>query len=371
MRIAFCLDQRLCSEKAHPKYAFFMCYALAKLGNHVALYAKGNTENAYEYFGLPRINTLHIESIPRGIKGVYRYWVAFEVFFRKQYDFILVSEIKIAKLLVRFRKMRKVPLFIDVHDSRAIAKETPDREESQVFGGVNGIITTTEALRIFLDKMYNISKPTVALPLGGLPYPNYLSTFEPDKIKIWNVLYIGSVHPRKGVQLVVQAAKELCEKRAPIKIHAIGPDYGGLDSLLALVKTNRIENIFTYHGYFPPAQLQERIKAIDPHILVIPRYDEQSRYTASMKAVEYLGYGRPIVAVFQEGIAEVLKDGHNALLIGIPDPKEMAKAIEMIIANRTLARDLAYNALESSRKYTYEARALSLLSFVRDATVES
>lgn len=374
MRIAFCLDQGLCTEKAHPKYAFFMSYALAEIGNYVTLYVRGNCDNAYEYFAMPPCDRFQIKTLQLSIlktpklrvplKWMFRHWAALETLVFKKHDLVILSEIKIAKTFLQLRKISNVPILFDVHDSKAITKGELDNDEAFVFRNVNGLITTTEALREFIVDTYCIPKPTCSLPLGTLPYSFNLKPFNPESISKWNIFYIGSIHPRQGIDLLFDAATMIKMKK--FHLHIIGPDYGHLTKVFQLVKKLGLDDSFTYHGYFPPYELHKFIEESDPHIFVVLAHGKDIEIKASMKAIEYLKYGRPIIAVSRKGISEVLKDNYNALLISKPSAHSLATAIKRVMEDTTLAARISRNALATSTQYTYRKRAEDLISFATE-----
>lgn len=82
-----------------------------------------------------------------------------------------------------------------------------------------------------------------------------------------------------------------------------------------------------------------------------------------LTAFEAMAMGRPIVATHVDGLAEVLRDGDNALLVPPREPAPLAEALEALLADPARARGLAERAREDSRRYDVQ-RAVDRLQEV-------
>ena len=87
--------------------------------------------------------------------------------------------------------------------------------------------------------------------------------------------------------------------------------------------------------------------------------------SVSSKIYEYLAAGRPIISSPGGANDEVLNDGENALLAGEPFAENFARAARKILENPELARHLSEHAKEDAKKYTWEARARSILGLLK------
>jgi glycosyltransferase involved in cell wall biosynthesis len=70
-----------------------------------------------------------------------------------------------------------------------------------------------------------------------------------------------------------------------------------------------------------------------------------------LTAFEAMAMGRAIVATHVDGLAEVLRDGENALLVPPREPAPLADAVEALLADPARARRLAARAREDSRRF--------------------
>jgi glycosyltransferase involved in cell wall biosynthesis len=75
--------------------------------------------------------------------------------------------------------------------------------------------------------------------------------------------------------------------------------------------------------------------------------------------------GVPIIASDLPSLREVLQDRSNALLFHPKAPASLADAIRTLHEAPDFARELAHQAFLDIHKYTWEARAASLLQVIQ------
>jgi len=86
------------------------------------------------------------------------------------------------------------------------------------------------------------------------------------------------------------------------------------------------------------------MKSLD--LLVIPSYRE----AVPLVVLEAMAVGTPVIGTNIEGIAEVIKDGINGLLIAAKDPQAVASAVSELKEDENLRRKLAQSGLRFVRK---------------------
>lgn len=174
------------------------------------------------------------------------------------------------------------------------------------------------------------------------------------------VLYTGHLYDWKGARVLAQAAALLPQDS--IKVAFVG----GTDNDIASFKNRfgHIANVMIL-GKKPYALMPVYMKAAD--ILTLPNSpvnDISSLYTSPMKLFEYMAVNRPIVASDLPSIREILSE-KNAVLVPPDNPQALAKGITAIFADSPHAEVLAERAYNDSKRYTWLARAASILSFIK------
>ena len=157
-------------------------------------------------------------------------------------------------------------------------------------------------------------------------------------------LVLGSIEPRKGQDIFVQALGLLpVEVQRKTEFHLLGrvmdPEFG------ARIKTAaaQLKNLFI-DGACDHAGALEAVRRSD--VLVCSSRDEATPVTI----LEALSLGRAIVSTKVGGIEEILTDGHDALLVRPEDPAALAAAMRRLVENSELAQKLGKNARETFEK---------------------
>jgi len=149
-----------------------------------------------------------------------------------------------------------------------------------------------------------------------------------------------------GLDVVIQAAEVLKARRCPVLIHLVGrlPDE----------ERNRIarspaSDCFQAHGFIEMTRVQF-FRGI--HVGLVPYVDyEDLSYIFPIKVLEHLSQGNPVIASRLPGLAAMVEQDHNGLLVKPGDPNELAEAISRLQADDQLFNRLSRNALASSRQF--------------------
>ena len=164
------------------------------------------------------------------------------------------------------------------------------------------------------------------------------------------VVYTGRVNHKKGLDLVIEAAKRL-----PHLTFLFVGSYGE-GPIEAMAR--QVKNIIIV-----PWQTEETlgnyICAADV-LLIPPSLQPLAKFGTTvlpLKLFFYLGSGRPILAGNTPDVAEVLKNNETALLCTPDSLDALVEGLKALTDDDTLASRLAANARADSKNYTWSARA--------------
>jgi glycosyltransferase involved in cell wall biosynthesis len=146
------------------------------------------------------------------------------------------------------------------------------------------------------------------------------------------VLAIGRLHRQKGFDILVAAAGLLADV-VPAVVFVIAGEGPMREQLETLIARSAVD----VRLLGDRADISELARAAD--VVVMP-----SRWEGwSLAAAEALGAGRPFVASAVGGLPELV--GNGGILVAPEDPEALANAIRRVLAEPSLAAELATAAL--------------------------
>ena len=171
------------------------------------------------------------------------------------------------------------------------------------------------------------------------------------------VVYTGRVNYKKGLELVVEAAKQLPQ----LTFLFVGSYGEGPIEALA----REVPNILVV-PWQSEATLGNYISAADV-LLVPPSLQPLAKFGSTvlpLKLFFYLGAGRPILAGNTPDVAEVLKHDETAWLCAPDDLAALVAGVEALTEDEALAARLAAGAAADSQNYSWSARAETIFATV-------
>jgi len=371
LSIVYPHNQRLMGGKANDILIMRTCHALARNGHNVNLVTGRPFEGGdiYDYYGIKASSRLNIIKVPM-LRGkpfswhfIYNLFCLFKLIELKRSnmaDIVYLRELKLARFLLRFKKVIGLPFAIEVHDLKIkkfyefLPKRNP--MEQYVFKNVDGIIVLLNVFGDILKETYDINNiPLVKIPLASdrFPFSYKLS----DKKMI---CYIGQLYPAQGIELMLESLTYLPDASLSI----IGGNDRDLHRLKRIAADKGLSDRTLFHGFVKPQHVFERAK--DADVMVICAVNKgKRRYSAHAKLYEYMAMGKPIVAFDIPSIREETINMKNVLLAKPDDPKDLATKIAMVLNNKELAEALAFNAYQTAEDYTWEKRANRLADFFK------
>jgi starch synthase len=171
-------------------------------------------------------------------------------------------------------------------------------------------------------------------------------------------VYAGRINERKGLDQILA----LADLRAETLFLLVGSEREGPVEAEARRRPN--VRIVSWQG---PDRLPLYLAAADV-LLIPPSLEPLERFGSSvlpMKTFAYLAAKRPILAPRSPDLADVLVDGHNALLVTPGHPSEAASGLDRLLGDASLARRLGDGAAETALRFGWDARAARISDFLR------
>jgi glycosyltransferase involved in cell wall biosynthesis len=374
MRIFYISSANIPSVYADSVGVMSLCESFAKAGYEITLVVRnrfwGSTPKGYngddwEFYGVDHNFKIHkIPALPR-----FTWW----------FEHSSIGYVKGEECLVFTRSSPVITLalasghyaLLDCHrapigDDEKIIKQ---HLRSPRFLGVSVI---TKALRQhYVEKIPSLADKIIVAP-NGVRYSDYASAAPSRETNEAGLVagYVGSFHRSKGVQVIIELAK-LCPD-VTFKIYG-----GSKKELESRFGINNISANIRVLGFVPQSQVPQCMASFDVALLpnqekVLLRTEELWRWTSPIKMFEYMASGCAIIASDLPVLREVLKDGHNALLVPPTDCDAWRKAVKLLQSDPGLRKRLGEQAQkEACQKYSWEAKAQRIIRGLNLESIDS
>ena len=165
------------------------------------------------------------------------------------------------------------------------------------------------------------------------------------------ILCFGLIRPYKGVEGLLEAVARV-PSGTPIVLLLAGEPWGRLRGELRrrIARPELSGRIVAHLEWVPEVETALWFSAADAAVL------PYRSATGSAVAAQALGFGLPVVGTAVGGIAEVVEDGVNGLLVPPGDPEALASALGRI-ADPTLRASLAKGARSVSARWSWASYA--------------
>jgi len=150
------------------------------------------------------------------------------------------------------------------------------------------------------------------------------------------VVYLGTMGPQEGVDLLVKAAGLIKARRADTGFVLIG--WGSeAPRLQALATSQGLDGMLRFTGRIPDAQLSEYLSTADVCVAPDPNNAMNDKSTMN-KILQYMAYGRPVVLF---DLTEGRRAAGEAALYASPnDAGDFAEKIMALLDSESLRREL-------------------------------
>ncbi|WP_081685645.1 FkbM family methyltransferase [Candidatus Solirubrobacter pratensis] len=148
------------------------------------------------------------------------------------------------------------------------------------------------------------------------------------------ILFVGRLEPRKGIDTLLDAAIELLRERPQARLRIAGADnpYAAEDARSyrervdeRLANEPGIRDRIVFEGEVSDEVLDQLLR--DCHIFCAP-----SRYESfGLMNLEAMMFSRPVVSTTAGGITEVVADGETGVLVGVDDVAALQRALRELV----------------------------------------
>jgi len=174
------------------------------------------------------------------------------------------------------------------------------------------------------------------------------------------ILSVSTLDRGKNVHLAIEAMPYVLEKFPEIKLVVAG-EGNERKKLLQLTKKLRLGNNILFTGFLKRAEVASAYCGTE-FSLELSEVD-----TLPTVATEAATTGTPIIALRDDAMVDIVKDGVNGIVIEKPDPNELANAMIKLLSNPKLTGEYSKGSLEIAKDFSIEHYADKIEKIYKEA----
>ena len=270
-------------------------------------------------------------------------------------------------------KQSRVPFVVTCHGS--LNRRTGSTLLKELHDHVVGKGLVTSAARVIalneaeLSDMLDFGVPQEkivvipnAIPFAEGRIPQTRGKPEGQTLRIKTILYLGRIHPIKGIDRLIDAFALIAARRSDCQLMVVGQNYGAQKGLVRKVREHGLQRRVMFPGAVYGEEKARLLETAD--VLVLPSYAD----TFPLVVLEAFSARVPVVLSTTCGIARDLEK-NNAALLG-SSVSEFAEAIELCLYDDSTAERLRRNGLHLlETKYNWQ-HTLSQLETIYDEVLK-
>ena len=232
-----------------------------------------------------------------------------------------------------------------------------------IYHSVRTVCVSNKLKCIGVRELHIGNEKMVVIPNGINPDIFIHDSGEPKRVSFRNKIVILSVShliETKGVDYNIQAVFTLKKDYPKLEYHIIG-DGRERQKLTRLVQDLGLQDRVKFLGQLPYNHVIKHISNCD--IFSLPSWEEGF----GIVYLEAMGHGIPMIGCENQGIADVVRNGVNGLLVAPKSSDAVAKALDFLLRNPKEAKRIGKRGREIVLKeYTWEKNVQRTIELYRE-----
>lgn len=200
-----------------------------------------------------------------------------------------------------------------------------------IVADLNGLDAVICLSRHWADILKGAGVERVFVLPNPVPEPKYVEVIPDGKV---HFIFLGLLHHEKGVNELLQAAADNRERwKGKLMIHVAGTGPAQTD-MRGFIDRHSLSELVKLDGWVEGASKDRLFSCAD--VLLLPSYVE----AMPVAILEAMSYGLPVIATPVGSIPTMVHDGENGILIPAADSKALADAIDRLLDNPSLRRQM-------------------------------
>jgi glycosyltransferase involved in cell wall biosynthesis len=232
------------------------------------------------------------------------------------------------------------------------------------------VTVPSQAMKNVVDRTWELRRTPVVFP-NFMDFPEFQHPLPPANHEAEpHIVCVGRVEPLKGQDTLARAFAMIAHKYTRARLVIVGPDrWPGKASFAELLPTlvpdPAIRSRIDLRGAVPLEQVGQILRAARVSVVSSRGFE-----SFSYAALEALAAGRPVIATDTGALPEIVEDERTGLIVHAGDAREMARAMDRLLCDRTHSQHLADAGFEVARQRSNTAAVLPQILRCYDQATE-
>lgn len=280
-------------------------------------------------------------------------------------DLIHTHDLYMSKAVHKATKKTKTPFILDLHENYPAAIKSYEyanafpkrflvrpakwiRKEEKYLSYPDGIVVLSDHFKSQLVEKYAVLSPKPFLVYPNvvnidqfLSYETTSGKFQGVKSKI--LLYFGVVGKRRGIEVSIEAVRDLVNRNYDLKLVLIGPiDKAEKTEMHSLFNQEDVKKFLIHYPWKDISEIPKFISASYLCLSPIVK-NEQHESGVANKIFQYMLFEKPIIVSDCQPQVEIIQKHKCGLAFKSGDSNDLASKIESLVNNQELAQKMGKN----------------------------
>lgn len=225
----------------------------------------------------------------------------------------------------------------------------PDRftrmTSKSILQNADTVLALTEEMK---QKMREMCDRDISVVPNGIDLERFkISSRGIKEGKAKTIIFVGRLHPVKGVQYLIEAMAIVHQQMPDVKLIIVG-DGAERAMLEELAERLNLSDCIQFAGKVPQESIPQLMHQAD--VFALSSLSE----SFGIVNLEAMAAGLPIVATKVGGIPDVVEEGVNGYLVNAKNPDELADRLLVLLQNDEMREEISVTNREKAKLYTWD-----------------
>lgn len=216
----------------------------------------------------------------------------------------------------------------------------------RVFSWATEIIANSKATKQDLVHTFHVPENKIKVLPNGVPDPKVTNVRED-----FTIAYVGRLSEKKGVDVLLNAMTQLIIKEPAVQLHLMGGGAEEVEKYSQIAKDLGLESNTVFYGSRPKEEVLELFSKA--RFAVVPSLSEGFGFVV----IEAFSVKTPVIGSNTGGIAEIIRDGKDGILVTPGDANVLFDAMLTFLNTENATEEMGERAYQRFLKH-FEIQAV-------------